>query len=153
MGAIAFSRKPEHSVVYAGWVLRQLMDDTASQHPEDSEMAREFEGAKAIDGLIVYLLPAELAARVTNAIKEVATGILSGTVHSGVAERHRGNERTVAQYKEALREILEAIPPPGSDPPLSLSGAEEKFRAFLASQAYPTTVCWVTRGDVVVDKK
>ena len=117
MGAIAFSRRPEHSVVYAGWVLRQIMDDTASQHPEDSEMAQQFELAKADDGLIVYMLAPELAARVTAAIKGVAIGILSGAIHSGVAERHGGNERTVAQYRDALKELLEAVPSPASPGP------------------------------------
>jgi hypothetical protein len=114
VGALAFSEKPEHSVAYAGWVLRQIMDDTAAEYPEDSEMAEEFEAAKAIDGLIIYLLPPKLAARVTAAIREVATGILSGAIQSGVAERHRGDERTVAQYRKALQELLEAMPPPGT---------------------------------------
>ncbi len=89
MGAIAFSRKPEHSVVYAGWVIRQVMDDTASQYPEDSEMVEEFETAKAIDGLMVYLLRAELADRITAAIRMTAKGILSGSVRSGLANKHR----------------------------------------------------------------
>ena len=105
-------------MVYAGWVLRQIMDDTASQNPEDSEMGEEFESAKTIDGLMVYLLRPELAARITAAIRETATGILLGSVHSGVAERHHGDERTVAQYRQALLGLLEAIPPPGSAPPL-----------------------------------
>jgi hypothetical protein len=114
MGAIAFSRKPEHSWVRAGWVLRQVLDDTVSQNPEDSEMAQEFQAAKDTDGLMVYLLPPDLSARVTNAIRKVATGILSGTIHSGVAERHHGDERTVAQYREALQKLLEAIPTHGT---------------------------------------
>ncbi len=37
------------------------------------------------------------------------------------------------------------------DPPDSLSAAEEKFRTFLASQNYPTSICWLMPGDVVVD--
>jgi len=110
MGAIAFSKEPEHTWAMAGWALRQVLDDTVSQHPEDSEMAQKFNDAKDTDGLMVYLLPPDLAARVTNAIRAVAAGILSGTIHSGVAERHHGDERTVAQYREALRELLEAIP-------------------------------------------
>lgn len=153
MGAIAFSRKSEHSVVYAGWVLRQIMDDTATQHPEDSEMHEAFQAAKDIDGLIVYLLPPELASRITVAIRDVATGILSGATHSGVSERHQGDERTMAQYREALHGILEAIPPPNPDPPLSLPGAEETFSKFLASQGYPSAICWVFPGDMVVDKE
>jgi hypothetical protein len=79
MGAIAFSRKPEHIVVYAGWVLRQVMDDTVSQHPADSEMVEEFESAKAIDGLMVYLLPPELGTRIIDAIRKTTAGILAGT--------------------------------------------------------------------------
>ena len=114
MGAIAFSENPEHSWVMAGWVLRQVLDDTASEHPEDSEMAEEFEAAKDIDGLMVYLLQPELATRVTAAIRQAATGILSGAIHSGVAERHHGDERTIAQYRGALQELLEAIPSPGT---------------------------------------
>ena len=110
MGAIAFSRKPDESWVAAGWALRQVLDDTTSQHPEDSEMATEFKAAKAIDGLMVYLLPPELAARVTNAIRAVAKGVLSGTIRSGIVDQPYGDERTVAQYGSALQELLEAIP-------------------------------------------
>jgi hypothetical protein len=73
-------------------------------------MAQAFNNAKDVDGLMVFLLPPDLAARVTSAVRKVATDILSGAVHSGVAERHHGDTRTVAQYGEALRELLEAIP-------------------------------------------
>ena len=109
MGAIAFSEQLEHIWAKAGWVLRQVLDDTVSQHPDDFEMAQTFSDAKDTDGLMVYLLPADLAARATNAIRDVATGILSGSIHSGIAERHHGDERTAAQYRGALRELLEAI--------------------------------------------
>ena len=114
MGSIAFVDDAKHTWAKAGWALRQILDDTASQYPEDSEMFQKFSSAKEIDGLMVYLLPSDLAARVTNAIREVATGILSGAIHSGVAERHHGDERTIAQYREALRELLEAIPASGT---------------------------------------
>ena len=40
----------------AGWVLRQVLDDAASQCPEDSEMAEEFDAAKAMGGFVVYLI-------------------------------------------------------------------------------------------------
>lgn len=116
MGAIAFSEQPEHSWVVAGWALRQILDDTTLQHSEDFEMATQFDQAKDTDGLMVYLLPRDLAARVTSAIRKTATGILSGTVPSGVAKQHHGDERTVAQYREALRELLEALPLTGTPP-------------------------------------
>ena len=110
MGAIAFSRKPEESWAVAGWAMRQILDDVESQYPQDSEIAKEFEGAKAIDGLMVYLLRPDLAARVTNAIREVATGILSGTIRSGIVDQPYGDERTVGQYRNGLVQLLEAIP-------------------------------------------
>jgi len=112
VGAIAFSKNPEESWVVAGWALRQILDDVASHHPQDSEIAEEFELAKATDGLMVYLLRPDLAARVTAAIREVANGVLSGAIQSGVADKHRGDERTIRQYKDALRELIEAIPKP-----------------------------------------
>jgi hypothetical protein len=37
------------------------------------------------------------------------------------------------------------------DPPDTFSTAEEKFRTFLAAQDYPTTICWLMPGDMVVD--
>jgi hypothetical protein len=110
MGAIAFSSGPEHSWAMAGWVLRQVLDDTASQHPDDSEMTTEFGAAKAIDGLMVYLLPPQLAARVTKAIRDVAVGILSGNIRSGIVDQPYGDKRTVLQYREALQALLKAIP-------------------------------------------
>jgi hypothetical protein len=110
MGSIAFSEKPENIWAVAGWALRQVLDDTASQQPHDSEMAEEFVRAKAVDGLMVYLLPPELAARITSGIKTATQGILSGAIRSGITDKAISDARTVAQYREALRELLEAIP-------------------------------------------
>ena len=112
MGTIAFSTRPEQCWAVAGWAIRQILDDVASQYPQDSEIAKEFEGAKAIDGLMVYLLRPDLATRVTNAIRKVATGILSETIRSGIGDQPYGDARTVEQYREALRELIKAIPPP-----------------------------------------
>ena len=39
-----------------------------------------------------------------------------------------------------------------ADPPQTLSVAEEKFRAFLATQNYSKVIRWLMPGDVVVDK-
>ena len=113
MGAISFSTEPEYSWVKAGWVLRQVMDDTVSQHPEDAEMAEQFEAAKAIDGLMVYLLRPDLAARITAAIRDAARGILSGSIRSGIVDQPYGDQRTVAQYRQALEQLLQAIPSSG----------------------------------------
>jgi hypothetical protein len=112
VGTIAFSTKPEACWTVAGWAIRQILDDVTSQYPQDSEMAEEFEAAKAIDGLMVYLLHPDLAARVTNAIRGVATGVVSGTIRSGIHDQYYGDARTVEQYRDALQELLDAIPPP-----------------------------------------
>jgi hypothetical protein len=39
-----------------------------------------------------------------------------------------------------------------SDPPLTLAEAEDKFRRFLSFQNYPTTICWLMEGDLLIDK-
>lgn len=41
---------------------------------------------------------------------------------------------------------------PNARPPNTLSAAEEKFRIFLATQNYPTAICWLMPGDVVADR-
>lgn len=116
MGAIAFSGKSEETWVVAGWAFRQVLDDTTSQYPSDSDMAREFETAKAISGLIIYKLQPEFAARIVSAIKEVATGILSGAIRSGIMDQPYGDERAVKEYRKGLEQLLEAIPSPGMPP-------------------------------------
>lgn len=114
MGTIAFSRNPEDSWAAAGWAIRQILDDTASQHPDDLEMATQFEAAKAIDGLMVHLLRPELAARITEGIRNAVSGILSGNVRSGILDQPYGDERTVEEYRSGLQELLEIITPAGA---------------------------------------
>jgi len=116
MGAIAFSTKPEESWVVAGWAFRQILDDIAAKHPDDSEIARTFEEAKALSGLMVYRLHPDLAARVTTAIREVTAGILSGTIQSGIVNQTYGDERTAQEYRKGLQQLLETIPSAGVSP-------------------------------------
>lgn len=61
-------------------------------------MADQFERA---------ILEPALADRVTTSIREVATGILSGRIQSKIVEQPYGDEETVRQYHEALKELLE----------------------------------------------
>jgi hypothetical protein len=111
MGVIAFSDKPEEIWAVAGWAFRQILDDTASEYPEDSEMAGEFEVAKAITGLQVCSLRPDLRARVTARITAVAQGILSGSIRSGIVDKPYGDDATIAEYRKGLLQLLEAIPP------------------------------------------
>jgi hypothetical protein len=39
-----------------------------------------------------------------------------------------------------------------ADQPRTLSAAEEKFRAFLVTQNYPTAISWLMPGDLVAGK-
>jgi hypothetical protein len=110
MAVIGFSERPEEQWVVAAWAFRQVLDDTMSQHPEDSGLADKFAQSKTHGGLVVHLLDPELAARITSAIRQVVTGILSGTIRSGILDQPYGNARTVEQYRQALRELQESIP-------------------------------------------
>ena len=110
MAVIGFSDRPEDIWLVAGWAFRQVLDDVISQYPGDSEMADEFAHSKTYSGLSVYSLEPDLAARVTNAIRQVATGILSGATRSGVHDQPYGDATTVEQYRGALQRLLEAIP-------------------------------------------
>ncbi|MEK6288886.1 MAG: hypothetical protein AABO57_24470 [Acidobacteriota bacterium] len=110
MAVIGFSDRPEEIWCVAGWAFRQVLDDVISQYPEDSEMADEFALSKTQSGLSIDLLGLELAVRVTNAIRQVATGILSGAIRSGIVDQSYGDAKTVEQYQEGLQQLLEAIP-------------------------------------------
>ncbi len=111
-GVISFSSKTEEVWgVVAGWAYRQVMDDVISQYPGDSEMAGIFAEAKAIGGLHLYLLEPEIAVRIKRGIWQVATGILSGTIRSGIHDQPYGDTRTIEQYREVLQELLETFPP------------------------------------------
>lgn len=111
MAVIIFSDNPDRSWKMAGWVVRQILDDTVSQYPHDSAMASEFDDAKQRSWMVVEGREPEFVVRVTNAIRHTATGILSGEIRSGIHDKRYGVAKTVEQYHEALRELLQVIPP------------------------------------------
>jgi hypothetical protein len=49
--------------------------------------------------------------------------------------------------------IIRTVTEPNPDPPPTLEAALERFSAFLASQGYPKTVCWLRPVDVLVDEE
>lgn len=123
-GIISFSDKSEEKWFIAGWGFRQVLSDVISQYPEDSEMVDEFTMAEAVGGLSIESMEPKLAARVTSAIWQVATGILSGTIRSGIHDQPYGDASTIEQYREGLQELLETFPAawredrgPGRGPP------------------------------------
>jgi hypothetical protein len=112
MAVIGFSDKPEDIWCVAGWVFRQILGDVISQHPEDKEMADAFTRAKAFSGLHIDLLEPELAARITNALRQVTADTLSGAIRSGIHDQTYGDAAAVEQYREGLRELQNILPPP-----------------------------------------
>jgi hypothetical protein len=109
MAVISFSEQPNEIWCVAGWAFRQLLDDVMSQYPENKEMAAKFEESKTYGGLVLYLLKPEMAENFAAAIRKVAEGILSGAISSGLINQTYGDAETVAQYRSALKELLETI--------------------------------------------
>jgi hypothetical protein len=109
MAVIGFSNNPDEIWYRPGWAFRQVLDDVMSQYPEDSEMADEFDLAKIYKALNIDLMEPEFAARVTIAIRQVVTGILSGAIRSGIYDQPYGDEVTVEQYLRGLQELLEIL--------------------------------------------
>jgi hypothetical protein len=111
MAVISFLDRYEHNWVVARWVYRQILEDVVSQHPLDSDMVKELRDAMELDGLLVYRLEPSLASRVTNAIRQVATGVWSGLIRSGIHDKPYGDPHTVNEYLKGLKRLLAAIPP------------------------------------------
>lgn len=107
MAVISISDQPDDIWKVAGWVFRQVLDDVVAHYPADVEMSEKFEQSKALRGLILELLPPEFAARIAKAILEVTTGIISGTVRSGIVDQPYGDDQTIQQYREALKELAD----------------------------------------------
>ncbi|HEV2963558.1 MAG TPA: hypothetical protein VG649_17155 [Candidatus Angelobacter sp.] len=112
MAVIGFSGKPEHNWIVARWVYRQILEDVISHCPEDSEIADKAANSLETDGLLIEFLEPSLAARITNAVRQVVAGILSGAIRSGIHDQSYGDADRVREYRKALQELLEAIPSP-----------------------------------------
>ena len=112
MAVIGFSSKPEYNWVVARWVYRQVLEDLISHCPEDSEIADTAANSLETDGLLMEFLEPSLAARITNAVREVVAGILSGAIRSGIHDQSYGDAYRVGEYRKALQELLQAIPSP-----------------------------------------
>ena len=108
-GVIGFSNKPEEIWFAAGWAFRQVLDDVISQFPEDLEMYEVFSDAKHHGGLNIDLLSPEFSIRITEALREVAMAILCGSVKSGIVDKPYGDAKTVEQYQEVLRQLVDLI--------------------------------------------
>ena len=109
MGVISFSDSPEGTWSVAGWAFNQILDDLIKERSNDAEMVDKLEQAKLYSGLILYTLEPSFADRITRAISNVANGILSGTIRSGIVDQPYGNETTVRQYLESLEKLIDYV--------------------------------------------
>jgi hypothetical protein len=112
MADICFSEDQDGAWVVARWAFRQILQDVVQQYAGDSEIEAVLIRAEATGYLHVDSLDNSLGRKITAAIQEVATGILAGTVRSGVSDRHRG-ESTEEEYRKGLRMLLAALPKQG----------------------------------------
>jgi hypothetical protein len=107
MAVIGF-RYPDQGWVVARWAFRQILDDVASQFPDDHQMKQQFEQAIALDGLHLDLLSPEVADKIADCICRVATGILNGSIHSTVTDRYP-DARTPEMYREGLLSLVRSL--------------------------------------------
>lgn len=117
MGVISFSEPPTQSWGAAGWAFRQVLDDIAALYPEDEELRAVFDRAKAYDALMVEMLPTELARKVVESMRHTLTGILDGTIKSGITSKPFFDGAAAVQFESALRELLSMIPESVGDTP------------------------------------
>ena len=109
MGVISFLDSSEGIWHVAGWAFRQVLDDVARNFPDDHEMSEKFEQSKLYSGLIVYRLEPSFAHRIVRAIQTVVSGILNGSVQSGISEQPYGDANTIEQYFRALEDLLHIL--------------------------------------------
>jgi hypothetical protein len=110
MAVIGFRDKSQRWVV-AGWAYRQVLEDVVSHCPDDSELIESATVAMEGDGLLTEFLEPRVAARMTNALREVTAHVLSGMIRSGIYDKPYGGAHTVEQYMLGLRELMKIIPP------------------------------------------
>ncbi len=108
-GVVSLSKSPEDIWLVAGWAFRQLLEDVSKQYAHDTEVVEELESAELHDGLLLHSLELSLAERITEAVSNVVDGILNHTIRSGIVDQPYGDEVTVKQYCEALRELSHII--------------------------------------------
>jgi hypothetical protein len=106
MAVISISKSPEDIWCVAGWAFRQILDDVLSNNMGDIEMAITFEQSKTHGGLILYILQPAFATKIKRAIIQVASGILSGKIQSGIGDQPYGNAITIEQYRHALEDLV-----------------------------------------------
>jgi len=108
-GVISFSDSADHTWLVAGWAFRQILDDVRRQYANDEELIRELELAEIHSGLMLEGLEPALAGRMEAAIRNVVSGILAGTIPSGITEQPYGDQSTVQQYLESLKDLMQIL--------------------------------------------
>ena len=74
------------SYTNAGWAFRQVLSDLGPRVLDDAEMLKELAEAEAIGFLDVGSLNRDCAIRMSQAIEDLVSGILAGSIRSGIAD-------------------------------------------------------------------
>ena len=108
MAVIGWHNKPESWVV-AGWAFRQVLEDVRSQCPNDVEMVSQIELARDLKYLFIDSFSRPFAERLAKAIRNTASGILSGQIRSGLLDKPYCDANAIAEYCSALRELVAVV--------------------------------------------
>ena len=107
-GVIELSKDEDSGHLWAGWVFRQILEDTLVQCSGDAEIAEAFETAGGIGALLVYNYSPEVAGRIIKSMRAAIESILTGQVQSKLEEKpYAAFSRE--QYEEVLRSVLKQL--------------------------------------------
>ena len=110
MAGISFSDDANGIWIVAGWAFRQVLSDLGPRVLDDAEMLKELAEAEAIGFLDVGSLNRDCAIRMSQAIEDLVSGILAGSIRSGIADNFPDfpGEETRSEYFLALNSLVEA---------------------------------------------
>jgi hypothetical protein len=89
---------------------RQVLEDLISSCSNDLEIVDEVRVATETGYLRTESLEPAVAARITNAIRELTAGILAGKIRSCIHDKPYGDAQRAGEYGKGLQMLVEAIP-------------------------------------------
>jgi len=92
----------------ANWVFRQITEDVVAMFPDDAELKLLMEQAGALGGLSLESMKADLASRISRALRKVAESTIQGRTLGwrGTKPEDLDGHR---MYLEAISELLSLI--------------------------------------------
>jgi hypothetical protein len=72
-------------------------------------MISQLDLARDLKYLFIDSFNDDLAKRLANAIRNTASGILSGEIRSGLVEKPYGDANSISEYRGALKELVAVV--------------------------------------------